>query len=75
MTTVLSILVLVASVVLIVSILMQDVKEGGLGAIGGGVQDSFWGSNRGSSKEAILRKVSTISAIVFMVSLVVLAAV
>ncbi|NLY09748.1 MAG: preprotein translocase subunit SecG [Tissierellia bacterium] len=75
MQTFLSIIVLLSSLSLIISVLLQDSKEGGMGAITGGATDTFWGNRGGSPKEAMLRKISTISAIVFMIATVAVAAV
>lgn len=73
MTTFFSVLMLIASVTLVGSILMQESKSEGLGAISGGADSSF-GKSIGTSKQAMLRKVTIVSAIVFMISAVALAA-
>ncbi len=74
MQTAFSIIVLISSIVLIVSVLMQSSKEDGMGALTGGASESFWGNRGGSPKEMMLRKVSTVSAVIFMVATVVVAA-
>lgn len=73
MTTLFSILILVSSISLIVSVLSQEGSRGGLGTIGGNAPDSSWGKNRGTSKQAMLKKVTIVSAIVFIISAVALA--
>ena len=56
------------------SILLQEGSSEGLGTLGGNSPDSLWGKNRGTSKEAMLQKVTIVAAVVFMVSALVLAA-
>lgn len=61
------ILLSIASLVLIASILLQSGSSAGLsGAIGGGAEQLF-GKKKSRGYEAILSKVSTIGAIVFIV--------
>lgn len=68
------ILIVIASLVLIASILLQSGKSAGLsGSIGGGAE-SIWGKNKGRSYEGILSKLTTASAIVFVISALVLTA-
>ncbi|WP_069649147.1 preprotein translocase subunit SecG [Caloranaerobacter ferrireducens] len=69
-----TILILVSSLVLIASILLQSGKSAGLsGTIAGGAE-SIWGKNKGRTYEGILSKVTSISAIIFVLSALVLAA-
>ncbi|NLI65321.1 MAG: preprotein translocase subunit SecG [Tissierellia bacterium] len=74
MQTVVSIFLLVSALGVIISVLLQEGEEGGLGAIAGGGADSLWGKNRSSSLEAILQRTTIISAAVFILSTLVLAA-
>ncbi|MDY0236611.1 MAG: preprotein translocase subunit SecG [Gudongella sp.] len=74
MTTLFSVLMLISSITLIMSILLQDSKSDGLGAIGGGSSDAMYGKSIGTSKQAILRKVTIASAVVFMISAIAIAA-
>lgn len=75
MQTVFSILVLASSLGVIISVLLQEGEEGGgLGAIGGGSPESLFGSNKGTSTQAMLQRVTVICAAVFMISTLVLAA-
>ncbi len=75
MQTFFSILLLASAVGVIISVLFQESSEGGLGAIGGsGGADSLWGMTRGKSKEAILQKITIVSAVIFIISTVILAA-
>lgn len=64
---ILGILLIVASLAIIVIVLMQKSREGGLsGAIAGG-SDTFFGKNKSRTKEAILARVTRYVAIVFFV--------
>lgn len=72
MSTFLIILLVLTSVVLIASILLQPGKSSGLsGAIGGGAE-SLFGKKKAKGYEAMLARVTTISAIVFMLSALIL---
>lgn len=72
MTTVFSILVLVASVILILAVAISEPAENDMSAILGGNSDSFWENNKGNSKEAKLNKLIICASIVFLVSLILL---
>ena len=66
MYTTLMILLAVASLVLIASILLQSGSSAGLsGAIGGGAEQLF-GKKKGRGYEAVLSKVSTVAAVLFI---------
>lgn len=68
------ILLVLASLVLIASVLLQSGKEAGMGEIAGGAE-SLWGKNKGRSYEGKLEKATTISAVVFVIASVALVAV
>ena len=74
MQTVVSIFLLVSALGLIISVLLQEGDEGGLGAVAGNSPESLWGKNKSSSKDAVLQRSTIISAVVFIVSTLVLAA-
>lgn len=74
MQTLFSILVLMSSLGVIISVLLQEGDSSGLGALGGEVSDSGWGKNTGASKDSILRKITIISATIFIIATIVLAA-
>lgn len=60
------------SVILIVSVLMQHGKQQGLsGAIAGGAE-TFFGKNKGKTLDGILQKITSVVAILFVVSSIVL---
>lgn len=73
MQTLFSIVIIISSIILIVTIMLQPSKSEGLGAIGGGAE-SIWGKNKGKSYEDMLSKLTTVSAILFIISALVLAA-
>ena len=74
MQTALIIIHVIISLVLIVVILMQHGKQQGLsGAIAGGAE-TFFGKNKGRTIDAVLKKVTAVIAILFVVSSIVLAA-
>ena len=64
------ILLVLASLVIIVIVLVQDTKDqGGLtSAIGGGSNDSFFGRNGSRTKDAKLNRFTKIASIVFFVA-------
>lgn len=70
---ILSIVMIVVSIVLTVLVLLQEGKSAGLGAIGGGSSDTYWGKNKGRSKEGKLDLATKILAVVFFVLAAVLA--
>lgn len=66
------ILILVSSIFLIVTIMLQPSKSEGLGTIGGGAE-KIWGKNKARGFEETLSKLTIISAILFIISALVLA--
>ncbi len=75
MSLALKIILLVASVILIISILLQSSNSAGLsGSIGGGAEQLF-GKKRSSGYDAILSKISTVTAILFIVISLILVAI
>ena len=74
MSLALKIILLIASIVLTVSILLQSSNSAGLsGSIGGGAEQLF-GKKRSSGYDVILCKISTVTAILFiLISLVLVA--
>ncbi len=74
MSLALKIILLIASIILTVSILLQSSNSAGLsGSIGGGAEQLF-GKKRSSGYDAILSKISTVTAILFIaISLVLVA--
>lgn len=74
MQTVFSVFLLVSALGVIISVLLQEGEQGGIGAMAGNAPESLWGKNRGSSKDAILQRATIISAVVFVISTLILAA-
>ncbi len=71
----LMILLSIASLVLISSILLQSGNSAGLsGSIGGGAEQLF-GKKKSKGYEAILSKISTIGAIIFILCSLILVAI
>ena len=65
--TILMILFAVDSVAMIIVILMQQGKGQGLGALAGNMTaDTYWGKNKGRSKEGNLKKITRVLVIVFL---------
>jgi len=74
MRVVFTVLVMITSLILIASILLQPGKSAGLsGTIAGGAE-SIWGRNKGRSYEGLLSKITSVSAILFVVFALVLVA-
>ncbi|MBP1925523.1 preprotein translocase subunit SecG [Sedimentibacter acidaminivorans] len=68
MELIVRIFLIIASLILIASILLQSGKSAGMsGEIAGGAE-SIWGKNKGRSYEGKLEKLTTISAIIFVVA-------
>ena len=75
MSIALKIMLAVASVVLIISILLQSSNSEGLsGSIGGGAEQLF-GKKKSQGYEGILSKISTVTAVLFIVLSLVLVAI
>ncbi|MDO4869573.1 MAG: preprotein translocase subunit SecG [Bacillota bacterium] len=75
MTLALKIILLIASIVLTASILLQSSNSAGLsGSIGGGAEQLF-GKKRSSGYDALLSKISTVTAVLFIVISLVLVAI
>lgn len=68
---ILTVLYIIACIVLVVVVLMQEGKSAGLGAISGAAE-TYWGKNKGRSMEGKLVKVTTILSISFIVFAIVL---
>lgn len=74
MELVVRIFLILASLVLIASILLQSGKSAGMsGEIAGGAE-SIWGRNKGRSYEGKLEKLTSVSAIIFVLASLILVA-
>lgn len=73
MSTLFTILTLIASIAIIVAVTAQPDKSGGLsGAISGGASESAWSQGKGRSFEVILNKIIILAGIVVTISSVAL---
>ena len=62
----LTIIFILVCIALTVLVLVQQVKDAGLGAIGG-IGDTYWGKNKSRSMEGKLVKFTTLLAVLFVV--------
>ncbi|MBQ9609205.1 MAG: preprotein translocase subunit SecG [Lachnospiraceae bacterium] len=67
MKTALIIIFLIITVILSIIVMMQEGKSGGLtSSISGGGADTYWSKNKGKSKDAVLRKITVVLGILYM---------
>lgn len=66
------IVLIAVSIGLIVFVLMQESKSGGMGAAFGGSNESFFGRNRSKTKESQLALATKIGAVIIAVLAIVL---
>ncbi|SFU38123.1 preprotein translocase subunit SecG [Butyrivibrio sp. M55] len=52
--------------VLVVLVLLQEGKSQGLGAIQGSVENTYWSKNKGRSSEGMMKKLTVVLAILFI---------
>jgi preprotein translocase subunit SecG len=69
--TILTVVFIILSIVITVTILMQEGKSAGLGAIAGAA-DTYWGKNKGRSMEGGLVRGTIIMGVIFFVLSIVL---
>ena len=74
MQTLLSIVIIVASIIVISVVAQMESEQAGLGTMQG-EETSMWGSHKGSSKKDIQNKIVIGSSIVFALALIILAAI
>lgn len=72
MKTALTIVFLVISIILAIIVMMQEGKGGGLTTTISGGSDTYWSKNKGKSKESILKKVTIVFGIAYMLLALVL---
>lgn len=68
---ILTILLVIDCIVLITVVLLQEGKSAGLGTLSG-ASESYWGQNKGRSKEGKKILITRIAAVLFVVLAVVL---
>ena len=69
--TILTVAFIILCIVITVTILMQEGKSAGLGAIAGAA-DTYWGKNKGRSMEGKLVTITKVLVVLFFVIAVVL---
>ncbi len=67
-----TIIVSIASVVMIVVVCLQEGKSAGLSSSISGGSDTYWSRNKGRSKEGKLEKITIIFTIVFFIAAILL---
>lgn len=69
---VLAIIFIIVCVALVTLVLAQEGKTQGLGAIQGFAETTYWGKIKGRSKEGVLKKITVVLSVLFIVLSVVL---
>lgn len=72
MSIVVNILMVIASIALIISVLLQSSDDNGLGALSGTSAETFFGKNKMNSLEGKLAMITKVSAIAFVVLAVIM---
>lgn len=67
----LAIVNVIIGIALIAIVIMQEGNTQGLGAIGGGAE-TFFGKNKGCSIDALLKKVTSVLAVAFIIISIIL---
>lgn len=72
MKTALIVVQIIVSLVLVLIVLLQEGKSAGLsGSIAGGAE-TFFGKNKGRSMDSVLKKITAIAAVIFLITSVLL---
>ena len=74
MQTLLSVIIIIASVVIIAIVVQMESEQAGLGTLQG-EETAMWGSHKGSSKKDIQNRIVMITSIVFAIALIILVAI
>lgn len=73
MKTALTVIFIIASIILIILVLMQEGKEAGLGSLTGTADmGTYWSKNKGRSKEETLIRATAFFTIIFFVTAAIL---
>ncbi|MCR4839526.1 MAG: preprotein translocase subunit SecG [Eubacterium sp.] len=67
MRTGLTIAFIVVCILLSIVVLMQEGKENGLTGTLTGSADTYWSKNKGHSKDAMIKKITVVLAVLFFV--------
>lgn len=73
MQTGLCVILVIAAIVIIISVLMQDPKEGGLGVVDGSGTNLFGGASSG--KDDVLSKITIGAFVVFLICAIAIVAI
>lgn len=65
LNTILSVILVILAVAVVLLVLLQQDKQEGLGGAFGGSSETFFGKNKGKSREALLNKLTLIGSIAF----------
>ncbi|MCR5148818.1 MAG: preprotein translocase subunit SecG [Eubacterium sp.] len=65
--TVIIIAFIIVSIVLTIIVLMQEGKDNGISGALTGATDSYWAKNKGRSKDAVIKKVTVVLAVLYFV--------
>ena len=65
---VVGIIQIIVSIVLIASVLMQSAKKEGLSGVVGGASETFFGKNKGRTLDSTFAVITTVCAIIFLIS-------
>ena len=68
---VLTIIFILICIALVILVLMQEGKSAGLGSISGAAE-TYWGKNKGRSREGNLVKLTAVFGVVFLILTIVL---
>lgn len=63
---VLGVAFIIICVALVVLVLAQEGKNQGLGAIQGNIETTYWGKNKGRSREGVLKKITIGLSVLFV---------
>jgi preprotein translocase subunit SecG len=64
---VIGVLFMLVCAALVVLVLAQEGKSQGLGAIQGTVENTYWGKNKGRSREGVLKTVTIVLSFLFVI--------
>ena len=70
--TIVTVILVLSSLILVASILLQSGKSAGLGSIGGGAEQ-IWAKNKARDYDAKFDKITKVAAVLFLVSALVMA--
>ena len=72
MRSFLTVLLVITSIIIIVSVMMQPSKSDGLSGLVGGTSETFFAKNKTKTAESVLARVTAISAVFFAIIILML---